>query len=60
VRHQARHSRRKAQAFHNVLTKDTSPAQHDGLSHNQRQLIDQLRAEFGWSEEKAREELLGT
>jgi len=58
VEHQARYSRRKAQALLDLLTRDTE--QHDGsddLSPRQRELVDEFRRDFGMSEERAREHL---
>ena len=59
VEHQARHAQKKAAAFLGVLI---SNAQHDGstsdgLSRKQRELIEEFRACWGWSEEEAREHL---
>lgn len=57
VRLQAQHAQRKAKAFLDLLTKDTSNARPDGLTQRQRELIDEFQRDFGMSADEAREHL---
>ena len=56
VRLQAEHAQRKAQAFLDLLTKDTEQQNVplDDLTPTQRELVETFRARWGWSEEEAR------